>query len=72
MITIKAIIENQFGVVIGAELSDGSKVILLPDEQVRRAELAGAARTLAARYGVTLPENPAIPPADAGVDEQPD
>jgi hypothetical protein len=69
--SIIGIIENPFGIVIGAVLGDGSSIMLTTQEQVPRYQLAAAARTLATRYGVTLPENPAIPPANAGVDEQP-
>lgn len=69
MKTILGIIEDTDGTVIGAVLSDWSFVMLSSDEQVLRSSLAVAARTLAAKYGVTLPDNPAIPPADAGVDQ---
>jgi hypothetical protein len=61
--TIAGIVEDSEGVVIGAVMEDGSCIMLTREEQVPRSQLATAARTLATRYGVTLPENPAIPPA---------
>lgn len=59
---ILGVIENPFGVVIGAVLENGESIMLSTDQQVPRAQLAQAARALAAEYGITLPDNPAIPP----------
>lgn len=62
MKTIAAIVEDQMGNVIGAELVDGSKIALREEERIPRDQLAVAARRLAETYAVALPENPAIPP----------
>ena len=62
MKTVEAIVEDSAGNVIGAALSDGSEVTL--PAPLPRSELASHARALAEAFGVTLPDNPAIPPAE--------
>lgn len=62
MKTLDTIIEDNAGNVVAAGLSDGS-VVKLPTP-FPRAELAARSRDLAAAYGVELPDNPAIPPAE--------
>lgn len=62
MKTVLAIIEDNAGNVVAAALSDGSEVKL--PTPLPRAQLASHARALAAAYGVELPANPAIPPAE--------
>lgn len=65
MKTLKYIEEDERGNVTGAIVDDAGKevVINLPDE-FPRAELATRARDLATSYGIALPANHAIPPAD--------
>jgi phage tail protein X len=60
--TLEAIVEDAKGNVVGAVLSDSTEIRL--PTPFPRAELAARARALAAAYGVTLPDNPAIPPAE--------
>jgi hypothetical protein len=62
MKTLVAIIEDNAGNVVAAALSDGSEVTL--PAPLPRSQLAAHARELAEAFGVTLPENPAIPPAE--------
>jgi hypothetical protein len=61
MKTLLAIVEDSAGNVIGAQTNEGE--IRLPTP-LPRSQLAAHARELAAAFGVTLPENPAIPPAE--------
>lgn len=56
-----AIVEDSAGNVIAAQTDAGEIRIPAP---FPRSELAARARDLAAAYGVALPDNPAIPPAD--------
>jgi hypothetical protein len=58
-----AVVEDDQANVIGALTDQGE--IILPNP-FPRAELAARARALAAEYGVTLPDHPAIPPAEPG------
>lgn len=62
MKTVAAIVENAAGQVIGAVLSDGAEVRL--PAPIPRSQLASQARALAEAFGVELPNNPAIPPAE--------
>jgi hypothetical protein len=59
---VEEIIEDPTGMVLGARTTDGSLVLLAPEDQIPRAQLATDARHLAEKYGVALPANPAIPP----------
>lgn len=61
MKTLLAIVEDAAGNVIAAQTSEGE--IRLPTP-LPRSELASHARALAEAFGVTLPDNPAIPPAE--------
>lgn len=61
MKTLLAIVEDDSGNVIGAQTNEGE--IRLPTP-LPRSQLAAHARELAAAFGVTLPDNPAIPPAE--------
>ena len=62
MKTLESIIEDDKATVVGARFSDGSEVKL--PTPLPRAQLAAHARELAAAFGVTLPDNPAIPPEE--------
>ena len=61
MKTLVAIVEDAAGNVVAAQTNEGG--IRLPTP-LPRSQLAAHARELAAAFGVTLPENPAIPPAE--------
>lgn len=56
-----AIVEDAAGNVIGAQTDQGE--IRLP-APIPRSQLASQARALAEAFGVQLPDNPAIPPAE--------
>ena len=67
-----AVVENPEGIVVGAQ-TDKGQILVAPEEQVPRAQLAAVAVTLANKYGVdpasfTLPEPT---PAPAGNDSTP-
>lgn len=67
MKTFLAVIEDTAGNVTGASVSENGleqTIQLPPGTVVKRAELASHARALASAFGVTLPDNPAIPPAE--------
>jgi hypothetical protein len=56
-----AVVEDDQANVIGALTDQGEIILPTP---FPRAQLAGRARALAAEYGVTLPDHPAIPRAE--------
>lgn len=62
MKTLETLIENGKAEVIGAEMTDGTKIRL--PSPIPRSQLASQARALAEAFGVQLPDNPAIPPAE--------
>jgi ABC-type branched-subunit amino acid transport system ATPase component len=63
MKTLLGIIESPNATVVGAVTTEGQEIMLEEADQVPRSGLAVVARDLCQKYGFTVPENPAIPPA---------
>jgi hypothetical protein len=64
MKTVRSISEDSQGNVTGATMTDGTVIDLPADKRFHRSQLASQSRALAEAYGVELPDNPAIPPAE--------